>query len=141
MARRAKMSDPSPEPRQDDDLQAIDHGDFRRAVQEIIRQKANAAEYVGLAGQATKQAVENLGLNRKALAFAISLQKADEPKRNDMLRSVILYSDILGFFSPDQGEMFDSIIGALEAIVARAHNQPRPAKSSQDEATDAALLN
>jgi len=99
--------------------------DLKRVVADIIRHKNNASENSGLAGQATKQACDQYGLDKKALGLVVSLSKQnDVGKAQSTLRGVVDYADKLGLF--DQMDAFDDLIPAMERIIERAKNA-RPA--------------
>lgn len=107
--------------------------DFQRVVKDIRHAKENASEYVGMAGQATKNAIDRYGLDRKALSFAVGLAKAEETKRMETLRCVLLYADHLGYFS--QGDMFSDLIDAMKDIIKRSDNGA-PADAGEVDDTD-----
>jgi len=95
--------------------------DLKRVVKDIIRHKNNASENSGLAGQATKQACDQYGLDKKALGLVVSLSKQnDVGKAQSTLRGVVEYADKLGLF--DQIDAFDDLIPTMERIVDRARN-------------------
>lgn len=108
----------------------VSAGDLKRVVKTINASKEKAAEFVGQAGQATKQAVEDYNLDKKALTFVAGLARKEPSQQQATLRSVIDYADKCGMF--DQIGMFDDLIPVLEGIVARA-NQPAPAAPAQAE--------
>lgn len=92
--------------------------DLKRVVKEINRHKEQASENAGLAGQSTKNAVEQYGLDRKALGVVVGLSKKEPAQQQATLRGVIDYADKLGMF--DSIDMFDDLVPALKRIVERA---------------------
>lgn len=92
--------------------------DLKRVVKEINRHKEQASENAGLAGQSTKNAVEQYGLDRKALGLVVGLSKKEPSQQQATLRGIIDYADKLGMF--DSIDMFDDLVPALERIIARA---------------------
>jgi len=92
--------------------------DLKRVVKEINRHKEQASENAGLAGQSTKNAVEQYGLDRKALGVVVGLSKKEPAQQQATLRGVIDYADKLGMF--DSIDMFDDLVPTLKRIVDRA---------------------
>lgn len=92
--------------------------DLKRVIRDINRHRENASENAGLAGQATKQAIEQYNLDRPALTAVVRLSRAEQTKQQATLRGIIDYADKLGMF--DAIDMFDDLIPTLERIVARA---------------------
>lgn len=92
--------------------------DLKRVVKDINRHRENASENAGLAGQATKQAIEQYNLDRPALSAVVRLTRAEPSKQQATLRGIIDYADKLGMF--DSIDMFDDLIPTLEGIVKRA---------------------
>lgn len=92
--------------------------DLKRVVKEINRHKEQASENAGLAGQTTKNAIEQYGLDRKALGVVVGLSKKEPAQQQSTLRGLIDYADKLGMF--DATDMFDDLIPTLKRIVARA---------------------
>jgi len=106
----------------------VDAADLKRVVTGINKAKEKAAEHVGEAGQQTKQAVEDYGLDKKALTFVSGLARKEPSQQQATLAGVIEYADKLGMF--DQTSMFDDLIPILEGIVDRANaagGAPAPA--------------
>lgn len=121
-------------------VKVVDPDDLKRAVGEILRQKESAAEYVGLAGQATKQAIERLNLDRKALGVIVALKKADDEKRQATLRSIIQYADAMGFF--DQMDAFGDLSELMGEIAARKVETAKAGrKAATNDAAIAAMVN
>lgn len=117
---------------------------LRKAIDEISRLKGLASEYAGLAGKATQQAVEQHGLDKTSLTFARRLNDMEDSKRDAVVTSSLDYWEKLGFL--DGGLFNDDLIGRLEAIVTRYHNQKggsnvTPLRSEADRAVDDKLLN
>ena len=102
----------------------ISKADLAKLVEKIEGQKAKASEYNGTAGQLTSDAVENKGVNKKALSFVIQLRKKEDNDRQAILRGVIDYAHKLGMF--DSVDAFDDLVARLEEIAAevraRGHN-------------------
>lgn len=92
--------------------------DLKRVVRDINRHRENASENAGLAGQATKQAIEQYNLDRPALGAIVRLSRAEQTKQQATLRGIVDYADKLGMF--DAIDMFDDLIPTLKRIVARA---------------------
>ncbi len=92
--------------------------DLKRVVKDINRHRENASENAGLAGQATKQAIEQYNLDRPALSAIVRLSRAEPSKQQSTLRGIIEYADKLGMF--DSIDLFDDLTPTLEGIVARA---------------------
>ena len=92
--------------------------DLKRVVKENNRHKEQASENAGLAGQSTKNAVEQYGLDRKALGVVVGLSKKEPAQQQATLRGVIDYADKLGMF--DSIDMFDDLVPTLKRIVDRA---------------------
>ncbi len=89
--------------------------EVKAAVAEVSRQKAHAAEYGGLAGQATKTFTERYGIHRKAFGFIAGLDKLDDQKRQSCLRDAMVLAERLGYF--DQGDLLDDLGGKVAAAV------------------------
>ncbi|WP_336801761.1 hypothetical protein [Kaistia sp. MMO-174] len=102
-------------------VRGVAASDLKRVVKDINRHKENASENSGLAGQATKQAIEQYGLDRKALTFVVGLSRNETAKQQGTLRGVLDYADKLGMF--DWIDMFDDMIPTLERIVQRARDR------------------
>ncbi|XOK12663.1 hypothetical protein ACI6PO_06455 [Agrobacterium tumefaciens] len=92
--------------------------DLKRVVKEINRHKEQASENAGLAGQTTKNAIEQYALDRKALGLIVGLSKKEPAQQQSTLRGIVDYADKLGMF--DSIDMFDDLIPSLERIIARA---------------------
>lgn len=71
--------------------------DFIRDLDEVIRQKANASEYSGMAGQAVKQCAEKSGLHRKAIGLGAWLKTIDAAKRTAFVADLDKVIDALGY--------------------------------------------
>lgn len=105
--------------------------DLKRVVKDIIRLGNNARENSGLAGQATKQAIDQYALDRAALNLACKLSRQEVPKAQATLRHIMEYCDKLELFATI--DMFDDIIPTLEGIIERAR-----AKEGKKEAPEPA---
>lgn len=103
--------------------------DLKRVVTGINRHKEAASENSGLAGQATKDAIERYGLDRKALTTVAGLAKKDIAQAQGTLRGMIDYADKLGMF--DGVDMFDDLIPTLERIIARAREKEKAPAASK----------
>ena len=110
--------------------------DLKRVVRDINRHRENASENAGLAGQATKQAIEQYSLDRPALTAIVRLSRAEQTKQQSTLRGIVDYADKLGMF--DAIDMFDDLIPTLERIVARARDSEGK-KSAADPAMKSLL--
>lgn len=113
--------------------------DLKRVVKDILRHKAAASDNSGLAGQATKQAIEQYSLDRKALSTVVSLSKQEPAQAQGTLRAMLDYSDKLGLF--DAVDAFDDLIPIMERIVQRAKNvsPPHGKPSGKDNPIDSML--
>lgn len=98
----------------------ISAADLKRVITGINKSKEKAAEFVGQAGQATKQACDDHNLDKKALTFVAGLARKEPSQQEATLRAVIEYADKFGML--DQISMFDDLIPTLEGIVKRASN-------------------
>jgi hypothetical protein len=93
--------------------------DIVRAITEVARHKENGREYNGMAGNATKEACERLGLDKKAFTFVENLhRKGDTVKALTVLTDTIIIAAHLKLF--DQLDMFSDAIPLLEEIVEKA---------------------
>ncbi len=92
--------------------------EVRLAVEEANRQKAHAAEYSGLAGQATKTFTERYGIHRKAFGWATSLEKMDDQKGQSCIRDFLVLADRLGYFR--QSDMFDDLGSTVGDVIRDA---------------------
>lgn len=104
--------------------------DLKRCVAEVNRQKANAAEYNGLAGKAAQSSIERYGLDRVAFTLTCRLSKMEEPKREAAIRSMLRYFFDMGFF--DQFSMFDNIADDLEKILEAIKTNDNSERTSED---------
>lgn len=103
---------------------------FRAAVAGINREKEKAGEYVSAAGAATKNAVDQLNLDKTALTFTAKLTRKESAEQSAVACATVTYMHAMGFF--DQGSMLDggSAIEVMRQIVAD-HDAGTPgAKSS-----------
>lgn len=102
----------------------IEKGALEALVKKIEGAKARASEFSGTAGQLTSDAVENKGVNKKALSLMIQLRKKEDSDRQAILRGIIDYAHKLGMF--DAVDAFDDLVERLDEIVqevrARGHN-------------------
>ncbi|MCX5516205.1 hypothetical protein C3941_19645 [Kaistia algarum] len=107
--------------------------EVKKAVEEANRQKAHAAEYSGLAGQATKTFTERYGIHRKAFGWATSLEKMDDQKRQSCIRDFMVLADRLGFFS--QTDMFHDLGDAVADVIndAAIGNDAERAARTEEE--------
>lgn len=107
--------------------QRVAADDFNKAVQECLRQKSNAAEYVGNFGQIKKLTVERLGAHQKAFADHLRLRLWESSKRREYIRSLLQYEllDPAGPFA--QLDAFDDLNIILESILDGAVNPPERA--------------
>lgn len=103
------------------------------AVEEAARQKATAAEYSGLTGQAVKTFTERYGVHRKAFGFVMSLHKMDDQKRQSCLRDAMIMADRPGYFS--QRDIFDDLGSQVEEALDDAgigNDAERKAKTEEE---------
>ena len=92
--------------------------EVKEAVEEANRQKAHAAEYNGLAGQATKTFTERYGINHKAFSFITGIAKLDDQKRQSCIRDAMILADRLGYF--DQADAFDDLGETVRDVIEDA---------------------
>lgn len=126
-----------------DKLPKTDHGVNASALQEIVKSiqtdKAKASEFNGSAGQTTKKALADHGLDRKAFQFVLGLEKQEAQNQQATLRGVIEYAHKMGMF--DEVDAFDDMATRMAEIAAevqaRRHNG-KPVDSVVDIATGAA---
>ncbi len=76
---------------------AFSKTDFIRDLDEVIRQKANASGYSGMAGQAVKQCAEKSGFHRKAIGLGAWLKTIDAAKRTAFVADLDKVIDALGY--------------------------------------------
>lgn len=119
-------------------IAGISAADLKRVVTGITRHKEAASENSGLAGQATKDAIERYNLDRKALSTVVSLSKKETAQAQATLRGLIDYADKLGMF--DGIDLFDDLIPTLERIVTRARDKEGKAPSGPDAKVIGGLL-
>lgn len=102
-------------------IRGVSAADLKRVVRDINKHRENASENAGLAGQATKQAIEQYNLDRPALTAVVRLSRAEPSKQQATLRGIIDYADKLGMFN--QLDAFDDLIPAMERIINAAKNR------------------
>lgn len=110
MAKRMKKADAQPS------ASEITPDDLRRVLKEWAKQAANAAEYLGLAGQAIKTAIERHSLDRRALRVVMNADKMESQKRQAFYRQLMELAHKAGHF--DQTDAFDDIVDRLETIAS-----------------------
>ena len=112
---------------------------LQKIVTSIKADKAKASEFNGSAGQTTKKALADHGLDRKAFQFVLGLEKQESQNQQATLRGVIEYAHKMGMF--DEVDAFDDIVTRMAEIAAevqaRRHNG-KPVDSVVDIATGAA---
>ncbi len=91
---------------------------LKRCVEDINKPKEKAGEYTGLSGQATKNACETYGFNRKALTFVSGLKKKEASEQLEVLGAIVSYAQGLGMF--DQMDMFNDAAHAMQAVIENA---------------------
>lgn len=116
----------------------ISADDMKREIANVNRQKANAAEYAGHAGQAAKNAIERYGLDRTAFTFVTRLSRMEETKRDAAIRSTVVYASKAGMF--DQLDAFSNFADVLEEIAAEIRGR-RPSSRGAEDAATSALIN
>lgn len=99
----------------------LDKAALKRCVTDINKHKEKAAEYVGLAGKATSNAVETYNFDKKALTFCAQLMRKEPAQQMATLGAIITYAEALGML--DQFDMFNDAIGAMQAVIERATTQ------------------
>lgn len=112
--------------------ESVSADDLKRTIGEITRQKENAAEYAGMAGQVTRNAIEQYGLDRVALAFVLRLEKMEDGNREGTVIALLDYCEKLGHLDP--GIIPDELLARLQSIIDRTHNRA-PAPISDDDAS------
>jgi hypothetical protein len=105
----------------------LDKAALKRCVTDINRHKEKAAEYVGLAGKATSNAVETYNFDKKALTFCAQLMRKEPEQQLAALGAIITYAEALGMFS--QMDLFNDAIGAMKSVIESAEkgSKSRPA--------------
>lgn len=116
----------------------VDADQFKKALDEVMRAKANASEYAGFAGHAAKQAIEKYGLDRTGFGFITKIKKMEETKRQSAIKSAVRYALLAGFF--DQLDAFDEFAEVLEEILETIRENRNEARPAGDE-TLGALVN
>jgi hypothetical protein len=91
---------------------------LKRAISDINKHKEQASEYTGLSGQATKNACETYGFNRKALTFVAGLQKKEPSQQLEVLGAMVSYAHAMGMF--EQMDMFNDCVHAMQAVIENA---------------------
>lgn len=89
--------------------------EVKKAVEEANRQKAHAAEYTGMAGQATKAFTERYGIHRKAFGFITGIAKLDDQKRQSVIRDAMILAERMGYF--DQADAFDDLGATVREVI------------------------
>lgn len=118
-------------------VKGVAAADIKRVVKDILRHKENASENAGLAGQATKSAVDQYSLDPKALGLIVGLARKNDPaKAQSTLRAILDYADKYGLL--DQMDAFDDFIGIVDRIATRAKNV-RPSHGAPSGKDDKAM--
>lgn len=116
----------------------LDKAALKRCVADINKQKEKAAEYVGLAGKATSNAVETYNFDKKALTFCAQLMRKEPEQQLQTLGAIITYAEALGMFA--QMDMFNDAIGAMREVIANAEGgKVAPAPGAKTVAALAAV--
>ncbi len=105
----------------------LDRAALKRCIADINKHKEKAAEYVGLAGKATGNAVEVYNFDKKALTFCAQLMRKEPAQQMATLGAIITYAEALGML--DQFDMFNDAIGAIQSVIEKAtagENAPAP---------------
>lgn len=97
MARPRKAAAAEKPPKDEGPDGSFNKTDFIRDLDEVIRQKANASEYSGMAGQAVKQCAEKSDLHRKAVGIGAWLKTIDAAKRTAFVADLDKVIDALGY--------------------------------------------
>jgi len=100
----------------DGNVKSFNTADFVRDIAEVVRQKASAAEYGGMAGQATKQCADRSGLHRKAIGLCAALAAMDPAKRTSLVTDLMVGLEAMGFL--DEGDFFSTPRKSVEAAIA-----------------------
>jgi uncharacterized protein (UPF0335 family) len=96
----------------------LDRQALKRCIADINKHKEKAAEYIGQAGQATKNAVESHNFDKKALTFVAGLARKEADQQLATLGAIITYAEAMGMF--DQMDMFNDAINAMKAVIENA---------------------
>ena len=107
-------------------------------VQEAAAVKTRTASIAGVFGERVKAAVENGHLNKKAFSIVAGLHKMpDELRRNDAIRSLRLYLDMLDealWHTGHAGDLFDEDEDEAEdKDEADAEQEPDPVDAQTAE--------
>jgi hypothetical protein len=97
------------------DESGMSRDDFRRIMSEMTRQGQNISEMQGDLGTYVKSQIERFGLNRAALSMVRRIDRMEEAKARDTLRSLLQYAYLNGAF--DQIDAFDDILSLMRRIL------------------------
>lgn len=110
---------------------------LRRTLADIRKHKDKAKEYNGLAGQATKNAIETHNFDGKALTFVSQLMAKEPEQQLATLGAVISYAEALSMFA--QMDMFNDAIAAMKRVVENAEGGAADAPTAPGVANVAKL--
>lgn len=101
--------------------------EIQRRIKDVNERKEKAAEYNGLAGQATKDVCEANNVNKAAFTFVAACHRKEQAEAQD--RILTLFALALGIGLLDQMDLFDDRLAYIRAeLEARtAENAPRAA--------------
>lgn len=106
--------------------------DVQQAVAAVNREKESAAEYTGLAGQATKTFCDRWNISKQAFGFVRKLAGMDAQKRQAVLIDTADLCKAMGY--TDQSDFFVNVAAAVDGLKGEA-----PTDEEIAERTDADL--
>lgn len=101
--------------------------EIKRRIKDVNERKEKAAEYNGLAGQATKDACEANNVNKAAFTFIAACHRKEPTEALD--RVLTLFALALGTGLLDQMDLFDERLSYIRAELDKrtAEDAPRAA--------------
>lgn len=101
--------------------------EVKRRIKDVNERKEKAAEYNGLAGQATKDACEANNINKAAFTFVAACHRKEPYEALD--RVLTLFALAMGTGLLDQMDLFDDRLAYIKAELDKrtAENAPRAA--------------
>lgn len=101
--------------------------EVKRRIKDVNERKEKAAEYNGLAGQATKDACEANNINKAAFTFVAACHRKEPSEALD--RVLTLFALAMGTGLLDQMDLFDDRLAYIKAELDKrtAENAPRAA--------------
>lgn len=100
-----------------------------RRIADVNDRKEKAKEYNGLAGKATKDATENLNINKTAFTFLANAKRKEPTEQID--RILTIFAGALGMGMLDQMDLFDDRLAFIKAKLGEitaedAERKPAP---------------